>query len=103
MLCGPPIYATCGVWLECLNALPTNPVTDSIKTLAVETYEFLPQPEKNRGKNPHSPSASQNPDDRTAFAVSMLRGVGASKDQGSGFDRFRSGLLRFLQEFSLFD
>ncbi|KAK4780120.1 hypothetical protein SAY87_016226 [Trapa incisa] len=97
---GPPIYATCGSWLEYLNDLSTNPVVDSIKTLSVQTYRFLPRLEKNRGKNPHPPSTSQKTDDGTDSVVSMLRDDDASEDQrsGSGFDRFKSGLLRFLEE-----
>lgn len=93
----PPIYVTCGVWLECLNSLHTNLVTDSIKALAVETYRFLPCLEKNRGKNLNARSALQKADDGTDSTISMLRD-NASEDQGSGFDRFRSGLLRFLEQ-----
>lgn len=95
---GPPIYVTCGVWLENLESLPTNAVTDSIKALAVETSRFLPLQEKNRGKNPnHASSTLQKAEDGTDSAVSMLRDD-ASEDQGSCFDRFRSALLRFLEQ-----
>ncbi|KAI9082299.1 hypothetical protein K1719_035722 [Acacia pycnantha] len=37
---GPPIYATCGVWLEKLDTLPSKDVTDSIKSLAGEIARF---------------------------------------------------------------
>ncbi|OWM69083.1 protein ROLLING AND ERECT LEAF 2 [Punica granatum] len=93
---GPPIYVTCGVWLETLDSLPTKPVTDSIKALTVETSRFLPRQDKNRGKSlSRAPSTLGRAEDGTDSAVNKLRDD-ASEDWGSGFDCFRSGLVGFL-------
>uniref|UniRef100_A0A7N0VJZ8 BZIP transcription factor n=1 Tax=Kalanchoe fedtschenkoi TaxID=63787 RepID=A0A7N0VJZ8_KALFE len=83
---GPPIYTTCGRWLERLDQLPTKEVADSIKGLAAETSRLLPKHEKSKGNNLGESSAS------------LLNGSidAASEDWVSAFDRFRSGLVGFL-------
>lgn len=86
---GPPIYATCSVWLDLLDWLPSKELTDSIKSLASETSHFLPRQEKNQGK-----SGSET-------AVNLLADD-ASEDWISGFDRFRSSLVGFLGQLNNF-
>ncbi|KAI3905583.1 hypothetical protein MKX01_036492 [Papaver californicum] len=55
---GPPIFVTCGVWLDKLDALPTKEVENSIKVLASDTTRLLPRLEKNQGKSLNFTSAS---------------------------------------------
>lgn len=86
---GPPIYATCAVWLDLLAELPSKDLTDSIKSLASETSHFLPRQEKNQGK-----SGSET-------AVNLLADD-VSEDWISGFDRFRSSLVGFLGQLNNF-
>uniref|UniRef100_A0A5B6ZZN6 DUF632 domain-containing protein n=1 Tax=Davidia involucrata TaxID=16924 RepID=A0A5B6ZZN6_DAVIN len=93
---GPPIYATCGVWLDKLDKLPTKEVVDSIKDLAVEITRFLPLQEKNLGKGVNHPhSASWQAGSNGDSAANILRDE-ASEDWITSFDRFRSSLVRFL-------
>ena len=56
---GPPIYITCGVWLEKLDSLPIKEVADSVKGLVAEITRFLPLQEKNQGKG-MNPAHSSN-------------------------------------------
>lgn len=100
---GPPIYATCSVWLEKIDTLPVKDVTDSIKSLAGETARFLPHQEKNQGKggnNPHI-TTSWKADKGSESAENLLRDD-ASEDWVSGLDRFRASLLRFLGQLNNF-
>ena len=52
---GPPIYATCEIWLEKLGELPIQDVVDSMKSLAGEIARFLPRQEKNHSKGANQP------------------------------------------------
>ncbi|CAF2164277.1 hypothetical protein HID58_026107 [Brassica napus] len=84
---GPPIYATCAIWLEKLEALPAKEVSSSIKALASDVARFLPRQEKkNRSKkqNDH-----------------MLRDE-TLEDCGPGFDRFRTSLEGFAGQLNRF-
>ncbi|KAF2300078.1 hypothetical protein GH714_008080 [Hevea brasiliensis] len=90
---GPPIYVTCGTWLDKLEALPAKQVVDATKGLAGETAHLLPRQEKNQGKstNPGSWKADNGSDS----GINMLRDE-ASEDCISGFEHFRSSLEDFL-------
>ncbi|KAJ6386289.1 hypothetical protein OIU77_029293 [Salix suchowensis] len=90
---GPPVYATCGVWLDGLLNLPDKEVAESMRLLAAETVHFLPRQEKNQGKK----SIFNGSDS----AVSMLRDE-ASEDFVLGFERFRSCLEGFLGQLNNF-
>lgn len=92
---GPPIYVTCGVWLEMLGQLPTKEVTDSIKILASETSSFLPRQEKSQEKSMNRPR-SADPD------LSILRDEVPAVDWAAGFERFRLGLVGFLEHLKNF-
>ncbi|XP_021892561.1 uncharacterized protein LOC110810646 isoform X1 [Carica papaya] len=94
---GPPIYATCGVWLDSLEKLPTRAVADSIKGLAAETAHFLPRQEKNQGKGTNQPYSNTE----TGSAANMLNNE-ASDDWNLGLDRFRSSLEGFLGQLNNF-
>jgi hypothetical protein len=84
---GPPIYATCDVWLKKIGTLPVKDVVDSIKSLASDTARFLPYQDKNQG-NGADTNIGGEPD-------GLLRDD-VSEDWISGFDRFRASLIRFL-------
>ncbi|CAJ2653814.1 unnamed protein product [Trifolium pratense] len=84
---GPPIYATCDVWLKKIGTLPVKDVVDSIKSLASDTARFLPYKDKNQGNGTDS-NIGGEPD-------GLLRDD-VSEDWISGFDRFRASLIRFL-------
>ncbi|KAK2641004.1 hypothetical protein Ddye_022767 [Dipteronia dyeriana] len=93
---GPPIYVTCGEWLDRLEKLETlkaKDVVDSVKGLAAETTRFIPHQEKKHGKN-----ATHNGSDS---AVNIMRDE-ISEDWISGFDRFRSSLVGFLGQLNTF-
>ncbi|KAF2300084.1 hypothetical protein GH714_008106 [Hevea brasiliensis] len=68
---GPPIYVTCGTWLDKLEALPAKQVVDATKGLAGETAHLLPRQEKNQGKsaNPGSWKADNGSDS----GINMLK------------------------------
>jgi hypothetical protein len=85
---GPPIYATCDVWLKKLGTLPVKDVVDSIKSLAADTARFLPYQDKNQGTEAHSHIGAEPAD-------GLLRDD-VSEDWISGFDRFWANLIRFL-------
>ncbi|GMH07130.1 hypothetical protein Nepgr_008970 [Nepenthes gracilis] len=90
---GPPIYTTCGVWLDKLEALPAKDVADAIKGLAAETSRFLPHQEKTGRKKTAVKGA--NP------ALGILNGE-AFEDWNTGYDHFRSSLVIFLNRLSTF-
>ncbi|CAE6014891.1 unnamed protein product [Arabidopsis arenosa] len=92
---GPPIYATCGIWLEKLEVLPTKEVSGSIKALASDVARFLPRQEKSRTKKHRS---GENKNDLTAH---MLQDV-TLEDCGPGFDRFRTSLEGFVGQLNQF-
>ncbi|CAN1171024.1 Protein ALTERED PHOSPHATE STARVATION RESPONSE 1 [Linum perenne] len=97
---GAPIYATCGVWLDKLEALPAREVAESIKGLAAETSRFIPlQERKKQGKKAAGmPSWNDNGSDS---GVNMLREDGSAVDDGvPGSERFRSSLEGFLGQLS---
>ncbi|WCJ41520.1 hypothetical protein M5689_022383 [Euphorbia peplus] len=98
---GPPIYETCGVWLEKLEALPAKEVVDAIKGLAAETAHLLPRQEKNHGKSANL--APWKVETRSDSGINMLRGEeAASDDLITGSDRFRSSLEGFLGQLNNF-
>ncbi|GAB4859268.1 hypothetical protein Ancab_010730 [Ancistrocladus abbreviatus] len=89
---GPPIYMTCGVWLEKLDTLPSKEVVDATKGLAAETSRFLPHQEKSQGKK-----ATEGADP----AVQMLNAE-AFEDWNSSYDNFRTSLVIFLHQLTNF-
>ncbi|KAJ7964872.1 Protein of unknown function (DUF630 and DUF632) [Quillaja saponaria] len=94
---GPPIYVTCGVWLEKLDALGVKDVADSVKDLAAETARFLPRQEKNQGKGAkHSHITSWKEADRGSESADSLLRNEASEAWVSGFDGFQSSLVKFI-------
>ncbi|CAK9160241.1 unnamed protein product [Ilex paraguariensis] len=99
---GPPIYATCGVWLDKLGTLPTKEVSDSMKVLAAEIAHFLPRQEKNQGKGANHPnSTSWQAGSNSDVGVSLIRDE-VSEDWMTGFDTFRSSLVGFLGQLNNF-
>ncbi|XP_011043543.1 PREDICTED: uncharacterized protein LOC105138958 isoform X2 [Populus euphratica] len=96
---GPPVYATCGVWLDSLDVLPVKEVAESVRLLAAETAHFLPRQEKNQGKK--SKFSSWKADSGSESAVNMLRDE-ASEDFTLGFEHFRSSLEGFLGQLKNF-
>lgn len=90
---GPPIYTTCGRWLERLDQLPTKEVAESIKGLATETSRLLPKHEKPKGNIIGESSAT---------LLNENIDSSASDDLVSVFDRFRSGLVGFLGQMNRF-
>lgn len=90
---GPPIYTTCGVWLDFLKELPIKDVSDTIKGLAVAVSRFLPHPEKTQGKK-----TLEGADP----ALEMLTPHDTFEDWNTSYDRFRSGLVLFLIQMSNF-
>lgn len=96
---GPPVYVTCGMWLEKLEALPMKEVAESIKELAGETARFLPRQEKNQGNGANSTSwKAENGSDS---AINLLREEGL-EDYVSGFGHFKTSLDEFLGQLSNF-
>ncbi|GFZ13053.1 bZIP transcription factor [Actinidia rufa] len=93
---GPPIYVTCGVWLEKLDSLPTKEVTDSVKGLVAEITRFLPLQEKNQGKG-MNPAQSSNGE----VGINLLRDE-APEDWITGFDHFQSSLVGFIGQLNNF-
>ncbi|XP_048136030.1 protein ALTERED PHOSPHATE STARVATION RESPONSE 1-like [Rhodamnia argentea] len=96
--CGPPIYATCELWLQKLEALPSKDVAESVKGLAAEIHQFLPRQERNQGKNakhPRTPPTPWEGGNGADLEVNTLRDY-ASEDWTTGVDRFRSSLVGFL-------
>ncbi|KAK7276579.1 hypothetical protein RIF29_17722 [Crotalaria pallida] len=93
---GPPIYATCYVWLEKLGTLPIKDVADSIKSLAADTARFLPHQDKNERKGVNHPRMPVWKDDIVGESSNSLLRDDTSEDWVSGFDRFRASLIRFL-------
>jgi hypothetical protein len=91
---GPPIYVTCGVWLEKLETLPKQ-VPDPIKELAAETARFVPRQERNQGKDKNRPYVPSWEADNKRDSENLLINE-ASDDWISHFDRFRSRLEAFL-------
>lgn len=90
---GPPIYTTCGVWLDFLKELPVKDVSDTIKGLAVAVSRFLPHQEKTQGKK-----TLEGADP----ALEMLTPHDTFEDWNTSYDRFRSGLVLFLTQMSNF-
>ncbi|KAI4308297.1 hypothetical protein L6164_031386 [Bauhinia variegata] len=99
---GPPIYATCSVWLEKLGTLPVKDVLESIKNLAGETARFLPKQEKNQEKGANHRNITSWKADHGTESANNLLGDDTSEDWVSGFDRFRTSLLRFLDQLNKF-
>ncbi|XP_050223308.1 protein ALTERED PHOSPHATE STARVATION RESPONSE 1 [Mercurialis annua] len=94
---GPPIYVTCGLWLEKLEALPAKEVVEAIKGLAAETSHLLPRQEKNQGKSVNV--ASWKTENGGDLGINLLRDEEASDD---GLERFRSSLERFIGQLNKF-
>lgn len=97
---GPPIYVTCGVWLEKLENLPVKEVADSIKDLAAEINHFLPRQEKVKGGHHAMPWQRVNNSDDPA-GVNLLQEE-VSEDRNASFDRLKSRLEGFLAQLSKF-
>ncbi|XP_057953753.1 nitrate regulatory gene2 protein isoform X2 [Malania oleifera] len=95
---GPPIYVTCGAWLNKLNQLHPKDVADSIKGLAAEISHFLPRQEKGQGRSMNN--LRSNASDSTADL--LVDTDGTSDDWNFGFDRFRSSLVGFLGQLNKF-
>uniref|UniRef100_A0A1J3HMW4 DUF632 domain-containing protein n=1 Tax=Noccaea caerulescens TaxID=107243 RepID=A0A1J3HMW4_NOCCA len=89
---GPPIYATCGIWLEKLEELPTKEVSSSVKALASDVARFLPRQEKNRNKKHRSGEKKHD----------HLLQDETLEDCGPGFDRFRTSLEGFVGQLNQF-
>lgn len=97
-----PIYVACGVWLEKVGTLTYKDVTDTIKSLAVETARFLPRQEKKDGKGSALPNlTSWKAHNNSDSAVNGLRDE-TSEDFISGFDHFRSSLVAFFGQLNKF-
>lgn len=90
---GPPIFVTCGKWLEGLEKLPTKDLADSIKCLAAETSRLLPRQEKQHARNNLVNTFRRG---STSFNAA------ASNTWQSDFDNFRSNLVQFFSQLSLF-
>ncbi|XP_076929340.1 uncharacterized protein LOC143593661 [Bidens hawaiensis] len=97
---GPPIYVTCGVWLEKLETLPAKVVADSIKELAAEIDHFLPRQEKVKGGHRSMPWQHANNNDDHA-GVNLLHEE-VLEDRNANFDRLKSRLEVFLGQLSKF-
>ncbi|KAI3834862.1 hypothetical protein MKW98_015975 [Papaver atlanticum] len=83
---GPPIFVTCGVWLDKLKVLPTKEVADSIKSLVSDTISLLPQHEKRSKKR---------------GGINEALGE-ASEDWDSDFEGFQSSLVGFIEKLNCF-
>lgn len=100
--CGPPIYATCGVWFDKLETLPANDVTESIKILEAEIASFVPRQEKKESKDANqSGVTSWKADNGSDSAVNMLRDE-VSQSWTSDFDRFQRSLVGFVGKLNKF-
>ncbi|KAI3795888.1 hypothetical protein L1987_38548 [Smallanthus sonchifolius] len=97
---GPPIYVTCGVWLEKLETLPTKEVANAIKDLAAEIDHFLPRQEKVKGGHHLTPWQRVNNSDDPA-GVNLLQEE-VLEDRNANFDRIKSRLEGFLGRLSNF-
>ncbi|XP_071736247.1 uncharacterized protein [Rutidosis leptorrhynchoides] len=91
---GPPIYVTCGVWLDNLKTLPTKEVADSCKNLAAAIGHFLPRQEKSKGAHRHS-----LPGDPAGESLLPEEGL---EDRNASFDRVKSRLEDFVGQLSKF-
>lgn len=99
---GPPIYVTCGVWLEKLDTLPTKEVTESIKKLGAEISRYLPRQEKNQGKGRNPLHLTSWPAESNGeAAVNLLRDE-SPEDWVTGSDRFGSTLVDFIAQLKNF-
>ncbi|XP_020231995.1 nitrate regulatory gene2 protein [Cajanus cajan] len=98
---GPPIYATCEIWLEKLGELPIQDVLNSMRSLECETARFLPRHE-NQGKNTNLPHMTSWTAHVRGESSRNLLGDDASEDWDSSFDRFRTSLLGFLGQLNNF-
>ncbi|XP_022995404.1 nitrate regulatory gene2 protein-like [Cucurbita maxima] len=103
----PPIYVTCGVWLEKSKDLPTKDVVDSIKDLAAETARFLPHQERNQvnGKGAKHLSiltSFKAENDSESMGNNLLQDEEASRSLVSGFDNFGASLIKFFENLNNF-
>lgn len=99
---GPPIYATCDIWLDCLNNLPTEAVVDSMKSLAAEIAHFLPHLEKNHGKSANRPLSSSGQGVTVSDVHLNLLRDDAAEDRAPGLDQFRISLANLLGQMTKF-
>ncbi|KAK9689647.1 hypothetical protein RND81_09G073000 [Saponaria officinalis] len=90
---GPPIYTTCGVWLDSLKELPVKSVADVIKDLALQTARFIPRLEKAHGKKTY---------EKLDPELEMLTPHNAYEEWNTGYDNFQSNLVAFLKEIEMF-
>lgn len=99
---GPPIYVTCGVWLDKLEALPSKGVVECIRALAVEISHILPRQDKNQGKSAnHTHSTAWHGGNHTDSVFNRARDED-SENWVTGFDSFRSRLTDFLGQLNSF-
>ncbi|KAF5470861.1 hypothetical protein F2P56_011349 [Juglans regia] len=104
---GPPIYATCGTWLEKLKDLEKpasssiKQVVDAIKDLGVATAHFVPQQEKNQGKDMNRSYLPSWKAEKERDSENLLGGE-VVYDWISGFDRFWSSLEAFIGQLNNF-
>ncbi|XP_010243726.1 PREDICTED: uncharacterized protein LOC104587714 isoform X2 [Nelumbo nucifera] len=99
---GPPIYVTCGFWLDKLEVLPTKDVVDSIKTLAADTSRFLPHLEKTPGNSSNNSFPPSWKVGSSGEAMVGTTGEAPPQDWNSGFDHFKSSLVGVLENLNQF-
>ncbi|KAM1206223.1 hypothetical protein PS2_006916 [Malus domestica] len=99
---GPPIYVTCGDWLEKLGSLPAKEVEDSIKTLVAETYRFLPHQEKKEEKGAGLSDLTSWKHANGSDSGANMPTDEVSQDWISGFDHFQISLAGFCGKLSNF-
>lgn len=90
---GPPIYTTCGNWLESMKNLPVEDVTCTIKKLAIEVSHLVPHHEKIHEKKTTLGGADPTLELRTHETFD---------EWNTGYDRFQSNFLIFLSGISKF-
>lgn len=99
---GPPIYATCGDWVDKLESLPSKEVSDAAKTLAAVTAHFLPRQEKRRGMTLNRTLSSTWAATDHSEAASNTPREGAVEDWNLGYDRFQTSLTTFVSRLNSF-
>ncbi|XP_057526213.1 protein ROLLING AND ERECT LEAF 2 isoform X1 [Amaranthus tricolor] len=91
---GPPIYTTCGAWLDALQDLPVQEVADTIRGLATEISHLVPQQEKVQGRKSHMEGTDP---------VLQMRGHESFDEWNtSNFDQIQSSFVIFLSQICSF-
>ena len=88
---GPPIYTTCGAWLDSINELefPVKETVDTIKGLAAEVSQLVLQ-EKGQGRKAHVEGREPMLETHTREAFEEWN----TRD----YDQFQSSLVIFLSQ-----